>query len=445
MKGNSALCKFMEIEDNKICFDCGGKPANWASINNGIFLCLTCSGNHRSLGVNISYIKSVVLDKWNDNQVSLMLNGGNTKLADLLEKYEIGADTNYKTLYLSKLMEYYRKTVRYIYICIQLKNAILKDNEILLPPSKEEALLPFDIENNYMIDQENSFKSNSNNNSTPQSLNEAFMQNTQKINNNFDINKNKSSFEETKKNQYEDHYYSWKRKYEQGKVDFSAGNSLEKIDTRGVPNNLFELKHKNINEQYSKNDYNNENNRFTSISSDPNYKETMNYNGEDPGIMGTFGGLVGDAFSRTKDIISNVKDKYYEYEVGDKLKTTGTATLGIIKYTGSTIHNIATSDTTKTIIGKTSENIGYLFNRIFYGASTSSNNNGNKENEIDKLDDNSNTFINNENDNYNKEKKNNYNRYSPPKNNNYGGDDELSGNILFKKDSVKYSSKSYMS
>lgn len=108
---NSALSKFMEDEDNQICFDCGGKPANWSSINNGIFLCLSCSGNHRSLGVNISYVKSVVLDKWNDNQVALMLAGGNTKLADLLEEYEVGAETDFKALYHSKLMDYYRRYV----------------------------------------------------------------------------------------------------------------------------------------------------------------------------------------------------------------------------------------------------------------------------------------------------------------------------------------------
>lgn len=109
---NQALCKFMEQEDNKICFDCGSKPANWASVNNGIFICLNCSGLHRALGVNISFVKSVVLDKWNDSQVNMMLNGGNTKLAELLETYEIGADTDYITLYNSKLMDFYRKSVR---------------------------------------------------------------------------------------------------------------------------------------------------------------------------------------------------------------------------------------------------------------------------------------------------------------------------------------------
>lgn len=110
----------MEEEDNQICFDCGSKPANWASINNGIFLCLSCSGNHRSLGVNISYIKSVTLDKWNDNQIKMLLSGGNTLLAELLEAYEIGAGTDFKTLYLSKLLDYHRKRVSF-YIKIDKK------------------------------------------------------------------------------------------------------------------------------------------------------------------------------------------------------------------------------------------------------------------------------------------------------------------------------------
>jgi ADP-ribosylation factor GTPase-activating protein 1 len=109
---SSNLHKFMDEEDNQICFDCGSKPAKWVSVNNAIFLCLTCSGNHRSLGVNISCIKSATLDKWNENQTKNVLLGGNTRLADLLERYQIGAETDFKTLYTSKLLDYYRQLVR---------------------------------------------------------------------------------------------------------------------------------------------------------------------------------------------------------------------------------------------------------------------------------------------------------------------------------------------
>ena len=49
---------------NNLCFDCGSPQPKWASVSNGVLICLNCSGMHRGLGVNISYVKSLYLDSW---------------------------------------------------------------------------------------------------------------------------------------------------------------------------------------------------------------------------------------------------------------------------------------------------------------------------------------------------------------------------------------------
>lgn len=43
----------------------------WASTNLGVFMCIRCSGIHRSMGVHISKVKSVSLDKWSPEQVEV--------------------------------------------------------------------------------------------------------------------------------------------------------------------------------------------------------------------------------------------------------------------------------------------------------------------------------------------------------------------------------------
>uniref|UniRef100_K3X085 Arf-GAP with coiled-coil, ANK repeat and PH domain-containing protein n=1 Tax=Globisporangium ultimum (strain ATCC 200006 / CBS 805.95 / DAOM BR144) TaxID=431595 RepID=K3X085_GLOUD len=52
------------ITKNGSCADCGQSPSEWVSINIGCFLCIECSGIHRSLGVHVSKVRSLTLDSW---------------------------------------------------------------------------------------------------------------------------------------------------------------------------------------------------------------------------------------------------------------------------------------------------------------------------------------------------------------------------------------------
>ena len=95
--------------DNRKCFDCGASPTNWICVNNGIFLCSKCAGEHRGYGAIISNLKFIMLDKLNEFQIELMKRGGNKKLDQLLEEYKIDKNKIDKLiLYSTRLLEYHR-------------------------------------------------------------------------------------------------------------------------------------------------------------------------------------------------------------------------------------------------------------------------------------------------------------------------------------------------
>jgi len=81
------LANLLAYPENKECADCKAKGPRWASVNLGVFVCITCSGIHRAMGTHISKVRSVSLDKWLPEHVKTMQEVGNGKAQEIWEYY----------------------------------------------------------------------------------------------------------------------------------------------------------------------------------------------------------------------------------------------------------------------------------------------------------------------------------------------------------------------
>ena len=330
-------------ESNSSCFDCDSKPAHWASISNGIFLCLDCSGEHRGFGIGVSFIRSVTMDQWTQEQVNMMKAGGNQRLKDFLTTYEMPDDIDKKQIYCSKLMQFYRR---------QLKTESMGQIFMEPLPPKEEfwAQLNDDDEPSPL------FINNNNNSKKNEFQHPMFFSNT-------DTEDNKMSKNEIIIN--EDQYQKARNQAEM------ATTFTNPIPTEPKFNSISS----------DKND-----DRYGSVGSEPKNNNSLfnnipSYSSWFPnsGYLGTVGNILDTVWGAGVTVASGVKDKMNEYEVGSKIIYAGGKTFEGITYIGGKLiekgGDILRSETVKNLAQKTGEGLWYLKDKFIGGSNNSNNQN----------------------------------------------------------------------
>jgi hypothetical protein len=96
---------------NNQCIDCGTAHPQWASISYGTYFCLQCSGVHRSLGVHISFVRSISMDTWDAKQKKFMEMGGNAAFKRFAEEQGIDG-MQIRDKYHTVAANYYREMMK---------------------------------------------------------------------------------------------------------------------------------------------------------------------------------------------------------------------------------------------------------------------------------------------------------------------------------------------
>jgi len=106
------LAVIKAMPGNDKCAECGLKHPQWASVSFGTVFCLECSGVHRSLGVHISFVRSIAMDSWTAPQLAIMKAGGNMKCATYLTSNGIASSISIQQKYDTGPAKLYKEVLK---------------------------------------------------------------------------------------------------------------------------------------------------------------------------------------------------------------------------------------------------------------------------------------------------------------------------------------------
>ncbi|KAH9977661.1 hypothetical protein BGW80DRAFT_1435409 [Lactifluus volemus] len=115
--------------NNKSCVDCGNPNPQWASLSFAVFICLQCAGIHRGFGVHISFVRSVSMDTWQEDQVRRMKIGGNGPFVAFIQAYTPAEQGGYK-----EGMSIMTSTILGLQLNTEKRSALFPEHPILSDP-----------------------------------------------------------------------------------------------------------------------------------------------------------------------------------------------------------------------------------------------------------------------------------------------------------------------
>ena len=106
---NPEIEQIMSVEGNQNCVDCSAENPTFVSVNNAVLLCENCANAHKTLGKDISDVRSLLNEELSPEEITLLKLGGNKRFKTLISEYGITDEQNKEFKYHLNLADYYRK------------------------------------------------------------------------------------------------------------------------------------------------------------------------------------------------------------------------------------------------------------------------------------------------------------------------------------------------